>query len=127
MEGSCGTLTPDPNVEGMFLFETTTGLVVVAPWDAKHDKGEPPSLVACLLDPETALIRARHPIDTTQHRGSSSAAMDTMLGRQPSRSLHTVFVRSRVDWGLVYVDFEADGGTGHQRLPSSFGVPVGRP
>ena len=118
------TLTPDPNVEGMFLFETTTGLVVIAPWDAKHDKGEPPSLVACLVDAETAIIRARYAIDTTQQKASSHAVMDMTLGRRPSRSPHTVFVRSRVDWGNVCVDFEADGGSGQQSLPLAFGVPV---
>jgi hypothetical protein len=53
--------------------------------------------------------------------------MDVTLGRWRLRSPHTVFVRSRVDWGNVSVSFEADGGKGQQNLPSAFGVPITAP
>jgi hypothetical protein len=119
-------VTPDGRAEGMFLLMTTTGLVVIAPWDEPCTLGGPPPLAARLLDPDTGATRAHQSLDPAAGRLEARSFASVELRRSaPPHARWSLIVSPRVSWGFASVAFAAeDGARAPNMLPETFGVPL---
>lgn len=120
---------PDYRVEGIFSLMTTTGLVVIAPWDEPYTLdsfGAPPPLAARLLDPDTGATRAHQSLDPAAGRLDARSFASVKLRRSaPPHARWSLTVSPGVLWGFASIAFAAeDGARAPNMLPETFGVPL---
>jgi hypothetical protein len=102
------TVTPDVDAEGMLVRATTTGILVVAPWDEPRHSIAEPIVSARLIDRDSGAELARHAIPLAQNRPTRRFVLKA--------DQYWLWVRAEVSWDQAAIGFG-------KSLPASFGKP----